>query len=169
MLCLVDDACHDEEEYPKVDHRDDGLLVAAEERAVGTEARHELVGVQEPKRAQNAQKTQTFAGDRCEEGKDRDHVSPSRRMGKLAQRVSARTESGAKISKDQETENQIEPFKPGLPRHERGADNEQDGADVEDQQTITEAMGSFAIAEIQKAQSLAQRRRDSVGFTFRHD
>ena len=159
MLRLVDDARHDEEEHPKVDHRDNGLFVAAEEWAVSAQTRSELVGVQEPKRAQNTQEAQTFAGDRCEEGKDRDHVGPSRRMGKLAYRVGAHIESGAKISKDQETENQIEPFKPGRPGHEGGANNKKDSADVEDQQTIAEAMGSLALTEIKKPESLAQRRR----------
>ena len=155
MLRLVDDARHDEEEHPKIDHGDDGLFVAAEERAVSTQTRHELVGMQEPKRAQNAQETETFTGDRREKGKDRDHVGPSRRMGKLAYRVRAHIKAGAKISKDQETENQIKPFEPGRPRHEGGANNEQDGADVEDQQTIAEAMGRLALAEIEKPQSLA--------------
>jgi len=61
-------------------------------------------------------------------------------MGKLTYRVRAHIESSTKISEDQETENQIEPFKPGRPRHEGGADNEQNGADIEDQQTIAEAM-----------------------------
>ena len=93
------------------------------ERAVSTQTRYELVGVQEPERAQNAQEAKTFAGDRREKGKDRDHVGPSRRMGKLAYRVGAYIEAGAKISKDQETENQIEPFKPGRPRHEGGGNN----------------------------------------------
>jgi hypothetical protein len=40
--------------------------------------------------------------------------------------------------------------------HEAPSDNEQDGADVEDQQTIAEAMGSLALAEIEKPQFLAQ-------------
>jgi hypothetical protein len=79
--------------------------------------------------------------------------------GQTAYRMRAHVESGAKISKDQETENQIKPFKPGCPRQEGGADNEQDGADVEDQQTIAEAMGSLALAEIEKPQSIAQLRR----------
>ena len=123
MLSLVDDARHDEKKHAKIDDGDNGLFVAAEEWAVSAQTRYQLVGVQEPKRAQNTQEAQTFADDRREKGKDRDHVGPSRRMGKLAYRVEAYIESGAKISKDQETENQIEPFKPGCPRHEGGANN----------------------------------------------
>ena len=115
MLSLVDDARHDEKEHAKIDDGDDGLFVAAEEWAVSAQTRYELVGVQEPKRAQNTQEAQTFAGNRCEEGKDRDHVGPSRRMGKLAYRMRAHIESCAKIGEDQETKNQIEPFEPGSP------------------------------------------------------
>ena len=155
MLSLVDDARHDEQEHPKIDDRDDGLFVAAEERAVSAQTRYELIGVQEPKRAQNAQKAETFTSDRCEKGKNRYHVGPSRRMSKLAHRMRTHIKSCAKISEDQETEDQVKPFDPGRPRHEGGADNEQDGDDIEDQQTIAEAMGCLALAEIEKPQSLA--------------
>ena len=53
-------------------------------------------------------------------------------MGKLAHRMRTHIEASAKISEDQETENQIKPFDPGRPRREGRADNEQDRDDVED-------------------------------------
>ena len=55
MLSLVDDAGHDEKKHAKIQDGDDGLFVAAEEWAVGAQTRYELVGVQEPERAQNTQ------------------------------------------------------------------------------------------------------------------
>ena len=55
--------------------------------------------MQEPKRAQNPQEAQTFAGDGCEEGKDRDHIGPSRRMGKFAYRVGAHIEWAQKSAR----------------------------------------------------------------------
>ena len=77
--------------------------------------------------------------------------------------MGARIDARAKFGEDDDAEDEVEPFDPGLAWNERRDDDEQNGDNVERDKRKTEAMRGEAPTVIEQPQPLAKGR----GFLLR--
>ena len=164
VLGLVDDAGHDEDEDRQMRDREHRVFALAEPRAVLAQPRQQLIGVQQPHRAQDAQEAGAFADHRREERHDRGDVCPGGGMQQLAQPRPADGDARGEVGEDRDAEHDIDPLDDVAARQERRRDDEQDGQKIEREQGIAEAMavGRVELVVIAKLSPADRSVRNAV-------